>query len=88
MITGLLVNITKHVLKPKHDILTEEEEKQALSKKYDVEESQLPRMLLTDAIASYYGLEKGQVVKVTHKWRTNREPCFVSMCYVMMVSLL
>ncbi|KAH7679304.1 DNA-directed RNA polymerase protein [Dioscorea alata] len=64
-ITELLVNITKHVLKPKHDVLIEEE-KQALLKKYNVEESQLPRMLLTDAIARYYGLEKGQVVKVTY----------------------
>ncbi|XVE95808.1 hypothetical protein REPUB_Repub02eG0165100 [Reevesia pubescens] len=44
-ITDLLVNITKHVLKPKH---------------------QLPRLLKKDAIARYYGFERGQVVKVTY----------------------
>ncbi|KAK9289510.1 hypothetical protein L1049_007665 [Liquidambar formosana] len=62
-ITDLLVNITKHVLKPKHRILTDEE-KQKLLKKYSLDEKQLPRMLQKDAIARYYGLEKGQVVKV------------------------
>ncbi|OWM78907.1 DNA-directed RNA polymerase V subunit 5A-like [Punica granatum] len=64
-ITDLLVNITKHVLKPKHRVLTEDE-KQKLLKKYSIHEKQLPRMLLKDAIARYYGLEKGQVVKITH----------------------
>ncbi|XP_057982713.1 DNA-directed RNA polymerase V subunit 5A [Malania oleifera] len=64
-ITDLLVNITKHVLKPKHRILTNKE-KERLLKKYSLEEKQLPRMLEKDAIARYYGLEKGQVVKVTY----------------------
>ncbi|KAL0555052.1 hypothetical protein IC582_008984 [Cucumis melo] len=64
-ITDLLVNITKHALKPNHQVLTEEE-KQKLLKQYSIEEKQLPRMLRTDAIARYYGLEKGQVVKVTY----------------------
>lgn len=64
-ITDLLVNITKHVLKPKHQVLTDAE-KQKLLKKYSIQEKQLPRMLLKDAVARYYGLEKGQVVKVTH----------------------
>ncbi|KDP26240.1 hypothetical protein JCGZ_22486 [Jatropha curcas] len=64
-ITDLLVNITKHVLKPKHEVLTERE-KQKLLKKYSIEEKQLPRLLKKDAIARYYGLEKGQVVKVTY----------------------
>ncbi|XP_021827894.1 DNA-directed RNA polymerase V subunit 5A [Prunus avium] len=64
-ITDLLVNITKHVLKPKHHVLTEQE-KQKLLKKYNIEENQLPRLSRKDAIAQYYGLEKGQVVKVTY----------------------
>ncbi|KAK4281954.1 hypothetical protein QN277_013392 [Acacia crassicarpa] len=64
-ITDLLVNITKHVLKPKHEVLTNQQ-KQELLKKYNVEEKQLPRMLQKDAIAQYYGLERGQVVKITY----------------------
>ncbi|KAI3471739.1 hypothetical protein Pfo_028389 [Paulownia fortunei] len=63
-ITDLLVNITKHELKPKHQVLTDEKEN--LLKKYSIDEKQLPRMLQKDAIARYYGLEKGQVVKVTY----------------------
>ncbi|KAJ8760106.1 hypothetical protein K2173_010962 [Erythroxylum novogranatense] len=64
-ITDLLVNITKHVLKPRHQVLTEPEKKKLL-KKYNIEEKQLPRLLKKDAIARYYGLERGQVVKVTY----------------------
>uniref|UniRef100_A0A7C8ZWL0 DNA-directed RNA polymerase n=2 Tax=Opuntia streptacantha TaxID=393608 RepID=A0A7C8ZWL0_OPUST len=64
-ITDLLVNITKHVLKPKHQVLTDKE-KEKLLKKYNLEEKQLPRMSVKDAIARYYGLEKGQVIKVTY----------------------
>ncbi|XP_004303601.1 PREDICTED: DNA-directed RNA polymerase V subunit 5A-like [Fragaria vesca subsp. vesca] len=64
-ITDLLVNITKHVLKPQHQVLTEQA-KQALLKKFNIEEKQLPRISQKDAIAKYYGLERGQVVKVTY----------------------
>ncbi|KAE9466008.1 hypothetical protein C3L33_02084, partial [Rhododendron williamsianum] len=64
-ITDLLANITKHVLMPKFEILTVGE-KQKLLKKYNVEDKQMPRMPENDAISKYYGLEKGQVVKVTH----------------------
>ncbi|KAK7334700.1 hypothetical protein VNO80_26461 [Phaseolus coccineus] len=64
-IEDLLVNITKHVLQPKYEILTVKE-KEALLTKYNLEEKQLPCMLKTDAIARYYGLEKGEVVRITH----------------------
>ncbi|KAB5519378.1 hypothetical protein DKX38_023697 [Salix brachista] len=64
-ITDLLVNITKHILKPKHQVLSEQA-KQRLLKNYSIEEKQLPRILKKDAISRYYGLERGQVVKVTY----------------------
>ncbi|CAI8596007.1 unnamed protein product [Vicia faba] len=64
-LSDLVVNVTKHVLQPKYEILTADE-KQELLKKHKVEEKQLPLMLRTDAIASYFGLEKGQVVKISH----------------------
>ncbi|KAG8656709.1 hypothetical protein MANES_04G165700v8 [Manihot esculenta] len=63
-ITELLLNITKHVIQPTYEILTAELTQQLLNK-YKTEDKQLPRMLETDAIARYYGLEKGQVVKIT-----------------------
>ncbi|CAA0837421.1 DNA-directed RNA polymerase V subunit 5A [Striga hermonthica] len=64
-ITDLLANITKHELKPKHQVLTNQEKEELLGK-YSITEKQLPRMSHKDAIARYYGLEKGQVLKVTY----------------------
>ncbi|XP_010525487.1 PREDICTED: DNA-directed RNA polymerase V subunit 5A [Tarenaya hassleriana] len=64
-ITDLLVNVTGHVLKPNHRVLTDKE-KEALLKRFCIDEKQLPRISKKDAIVRYYGLEKGQVVKVTY----------------------
>ncbi|CAA0820489.1 DNA-directed RNA polymerase V subunit 5C [Striga hermonthica] len=68
-ITELLVNITKHVLMPKLEILNSEE-KEKLLKKHNIQDKQLPMMLENDAMARYYGCEKGQVVKVTYSGST------------------
>eukprot|EP01147_Barroeca_monosierra_P002309 gene2309-5294_t len=65
----MAVNVTRHRLVPKHEVLSEAE-KQALLQRYSITADKLPVMQDTDPVARYLGLGEGQVVRIVRASET------------------
>lgn len=69
METELLVNITHHMFVPTHEILSADEKTQLLVR-YKVRDNQLPRIQQNDPVARYFGMQRGQVVRIVRPSET------------------
>jgi DNA-directed RNA polymerase subunit H len=69
------VEIIKHELVPKHEILSNEERETVL-KKFDAAENQLPKILLSDPVVEMIGAKIGNVIRITRKSPTAGEAIY------------
>ena len=59
----LMINIVEHIDSPRYELLTEDETKQVLET-YIVKKKELPKILTSDPIVSYFNLKRGQIIRI------------------------
>ena len=76
----LLFNITKHDLVPNYRIMLEKEKQKLIKNLFIEDETDLPKILITDPVARFYGVRVGQVCEIIHNNQTNGKNKFYRLC--------
>lgn len=72
----LIINKTKHILSPKYNLATDTD-----LKVYKIEDtSKLPKILYNDHISKYFGLKRGDILKINRKSETMGEYITFRIC--------
>jgi len=64
ILNQLILNITKHIMMPKFEVISDNEI-DILLKEFSITKNQLPKILLTDPISRYFGVKSGDIFKIT-----------------------
>lgn len=77
--TELAFNVTKHVLVPKHERISEQE-KNELLKQLRVRGNNLPFIKIDDPVSKYMGLKKGDVVRIHRNSQISENSTYYRIC--------
>ncbi|MBL7206230.1 MAG: DNA-directed RNA polymerase subunit H [Candidatus Aenigmarchaeota archaeon] len=64
------LEILKHQLVPKHEILSSKEKREVL-KKFNIEKEKLPRISVSDSVVKVIGAKPGDLIRITRKSPTS-----------------
>lgn len=77
----LQINISKHALVPKHEVLRDQDEIKKIMEEYSLKNKhQLPVILKSDPMAKYLGMKSGDIVKITRSSPTAGEYVVYRVC--------
>lgn len=68
-------DVTKHLLVPKHAVISEKEKKE-LTEKYKLSIPDFPRIMTTDPAIQHLKVKEGDIIKVTRPSKTAGESIF------------
>lgn len=76
----LTFNVTKHSMVPKHEILSKEETDELIKSLYITDIKKLPKINASDPISKYYGIQVGEVFRITRPSETSGISYYYRLC--------